>query len=602
MPTPSTSSPTTTFELSGISTLDPLLSLGHEKWSAHFSSTVELTYSFPWLGGATAYWQSPYSPNAEPDAAQLLALNAAQISAVTHALQAWADVAALSFRQVPEIAGEVGDFRFAISSAVGSGTWGWCGYPNSYWAAAADVWINPAIAAQSNWANGSYNYLSLIHEIGHGLGLKHPGNYGDSGSSEAGPYLPEALDFRNFTIMSYNSAKYYYLDTAQSQYIIVDPQTPMVYDIAAIQYLYGANNNYRTGDDLYRFDPTIPFYTSIWDAGGNDTLDLSNFTTNCDIDLTPGHYSSIWYSNPGTISGLYDGSNNLGIAFGAIIENATGGSGTDTIIGNAVSNILNGGPGSDRLTGGAGNDLLDGGDGADTAVFSGNYAGYTITGDPATSLYVVIDKSANRDGRDTIRHVEYFVFADMTLRASDSISDTYVPITPMLRNGLTVMPERYIGLATAAGGAPIHFQFIGDSSNEVLIGTASNDFINVAGGVDAVNAGDGNDVIDGGTGSNFLTGGAGTDIFFSDGRGGVTTWSTITDWQAGEQLSVWGWTPGTSSVVAWVRAGAAGYEGLTMHADLNGDGTIDTSVTFTGIVSQSQLPTPLEFDALLWFT
>ncbi|NTW98682.1 MAG: hypothetical protein HGB35_01835 [Geobacteraceae bacterium] len=164
------------------------------------------------------------------------------------------------------------------------------------------------------------------------------------------------------------------------------------------------------------------------------------------------------------------------------------------------------------------------------------------------------------------------------------------------------MPEYYTGPATAAGGAPINFQYLGDNTGEVLIGTANNDFINIGGGVDAVDAGAGNDVIDGGTDSNFLTGGAGIDIFFSDGRGGVTTWSTITDWQAGEQLSVWGWTPGTSRIAEWTQAGAAGYEGLTMHADLNGDGTIDTSVTFSGLVSQSQLPVPLEFDGVLWFT
>jgi uncharacterized delta-60 repeat protein len=175
------------------------------------------------------------------------------------------------------------------------------------------------------------------------------------------------------------------------------------------------------------------------------------------------------------------------------------------------------------------------------------------------------------------------------------------PMTPMLRNGISVMPERYTGPATGAGGALLHFQYIGDDSDEVVIGTPYNDFINVRGGDDAVDAREGNDVIDGGTGSNFLTGGAGTDIFFSDGRGGVTTWSTITDWQAGEQLSVWGWHPGTSRIVEWTQAGAAGYEGLTMHADLNGDGTIDTSVTFTGIASQSQLPTPQEFDGVLWF-
>jgi methionine-rich copper-binding protein CopC/alpha-tubulin suppressor-like RCC1 family protein len=178
---------------------------------------------------------------------------------------------------------------------------------------------------------------------------------------------------------------------------------------------------------------------------------------------------------------------------------------------------------------------------------------------------------------------------------------TEVSLIPMTHNGSSVMPVHYTGPATAAGGAPIQFQFIGDSSHEVVIGTPYNDFINVTGGVDAVDGGAGNDVIDGGTESNFLSGGAGTDIFFSDGRGGITTWSTITDWQAGEQLSVWGWNPGTSTIIAWVQDGAEGYKGLTMHADLNGDGTIDTSVTFTGIASQAQLPTPLEFDGLLWF-
>lgn len=171
----------------------------------------------------------------------------------------------------------------------------------------------------------------------------------------------------------------------------------------------------------------------------------------------------------------------------------------------------------------------------------------------------------------------------------------------MMRNGEALGVEEYTGPATGAGGQPLDYEYIGDDSNEVLIGTDSNDFINVMGGFDAVDAGAGNDVIDGGTGSNFLTGGEGTDIFFSDGRGGQTTWSTITDWEQGEQLSVWGWQPGTSQVVAWVQAGAPGYEGLTMHADLNGDAVIETSVTFTGILSQSELPTPLEFDGVLWF-
>jgi Ca2+-binding RTX toxin-like protein len=108
-------------------------------------------------------------------------------------------------------------------------------------------------------------------------------------------------------------------------------------------------------------------------------------------------------------------------------------------------------------------------------------------------------------------------------------------------------------------------------------------------------------VLDGGTGSNFLTGGEGQDVFFLDGRGGQPTWSTITDWTQGEQLSVWGWRPGVSQVSWAENAGAEGYKGVTMHADLDANGSIDTSVTWTGM-TQAQLPTPVQFDGLLWFT
>ena len=122
------------------------------------------------------------------------------------------------------------------------------------------------------------------------------------------------------------------------------------------------------------------------------------------------------------------------------------------------------------------------------------------------------------------------------------------------------------------------------------------------GGNDAIDGGAGNDVIDGGTGSNFLTGGTGTDTFFVDGRGGDTTWSTITDREAGEQLSLWGFIAGTSTLTWQDMAGAEGYQGITLHADLDGNGTIDTSITWAGR-TLADLPTPQTFadQQLLWF-
>jgi serralysin len=146
----------------------------------------------------------------------------------------------------------------------------------------------------------------------------------------------------------------------------------------------------------------------------------------------------------------------------------------------------------------------------------------------------------------------------------------------------------------------VKYQWLGSAAGEVALGTSNNDFFNLLGGDDAVDAGAGNDIIDGGIGSNFLTGGAGLDTFFLDGRGGTSTWSTITDWQTGEQLSLFGWRPGVSQAL-WVdRAGAVGYQGVTMFGDLDANGTFDTSVTWSGR-ARADLPTGHEFDGLLWF-
>jgi hypothetical protein len=152
----------------------------------------------------------------------------------------------------------------------------------------------------------------------------------------------------------------------------IEPSTPMLYDIAAIQYLYGKNTATRAGNDSYTFDPDEPFFMCIWDGGGTDTITVSNFSAGCTINLTDGKFSSITIlpdPYPGgtdpNASAIYNGSNNLSIAFGCTIENATGGSGSDRLTGNSVKNTLAGNNGNDTLEGGAGNDVLNGGSGND---------------------------------------------------------------------------------------------------------------------------------------------------------------------------------------------------------------------------------------------
>jgi serralysin len=154
-----------------------------------------------------------------------------------------------------------------------------------------------------------------------------------------------------------------------------------------------------------------------------------------------------------------------------------------------------------------------------------------------------------------------------------------------------VLPDAYVGPV-----AGLENQLLGSASTDSVLGTDHADFINALAGDDAVNGGGGNDVIDGGLGSNFLSGGAGSDTFFVDGRGAAqfNTWSTITDFSVadGESVSIFGYKPGVSQYVFVENDGTAGFKGITMHWDLDGNGLIDTSVTLAGL-TQANLHTPL---------
>ena len=143
------------------------------------------------------------------------------------------------------------------------------------------------------------------------------------------------------------------------------------------------------------------------------------------------------------------------------------------------------------------------------------------------------------------------------------------------------------------------YQYYGDNDGNILVASDKNDFINGFGGDDAINTGAGNDIIDGGLGSNFLTGGSGNDTFFSDGReagNGAITWSTVTDFTDGtNSVNIWGYIDGTSTYQWYADTGAVGWTGATLHADLDGNGVIDTSMTFTGMnISEMSTPQGLE--------
>lgn len=194
---------------------------------------------------------------------------------------------------------------------------------------AGDVWLNSTYIHDDNITKGKYGYHTIMHEIGHALGLKHPHTGTD--------VLPANEDSTEYSLMSYNRPIY--------------AQNYMIYDVAALQSLYGANMDYRTTDTNYSIDVNV--LKTIWDAGGTDRINGSALTADLSINLVEGEFTKV-------------GSKNVfSIAYGAVIENAYGGLGNDGLYGNDANNMLYGMDGHDTLYGYDGNDTLNGGRGHD---------------------------------------------------------------------------------------------------------------------------------------------------------------------------------------------------------------------------------------------
>jgi serralysin len=272
---------------------------------------------------------------------------------------------------------------FEVPDGVYTSNYGYFNYEHPTW---------------NNVNSGSFGFITIIHELGHGLGLAHPHDGGSQASGTTFPGVTGPSDVGLYelnqgiwTTMSYvDGWNAFPSNTRDYGY----QSTPMAFDIAALQAIYGANTSYRTGADTYYLPTTNTIGTGwscIWDAGGTDTISNEGSVIDSIIILEAaslvGEYGGGFVSkNTGIIGGFT-------IANGVVIENVIGGAGVDFVVGNNANN---------QLQGGNGNDILDGGTGLDTSDYSDKTTAVSVilNGSSDVSVYV------NGSIEDTIKNIE----------------------------------------------------------------------------------------------------------------------------------------------------------------------------------------------------
>jgi serralysin len=361
-------------------------------------NTGNLTYSFP--TGGHQYSTGSYGYHNENQ--QLVTMSDTQKAYIRDALAQWASVANITFT---ELAPGQGDIRFGLTNYnAGAPAWTYTPEDTTPGGANGDVWFDPDYIS-SNPIKGSYSYNVIMHEIGHALGLDHAHD-GPRGA------MPAAHDHLQATVMSYRS----YQGDALGYNTAADgfPQSPMQFDIYAIQSIYGVNYNHQAGDSSYYWDlgtgqkfingvghtdalGTSVINETIWDGGGNDTFNFYGEPYGIVANLNAGGSITLATNRAKYFDGSPFGTtvpSNIYLAYDPdgsgrnLIENIHTGSGADNITGNQAGNniltyggndVIFGGAGGDYITAGEGNDLiygesgndmLSGGSGADSFIFA----------------------------------------------------------------------------------------------------------------------------------------------------------------------------------------------------------------------------------------
>ena len=344
----------------------------------------------------------------------------------------------------------------------------------------------------------------MAHEILHALGLEHPND---------NPKYKISENLRNWEHTLLSDEYSHNADFTRDGKTYGVSSTPMVFDVAALQHLYGKNKSTNKGNSVYTYDNEVPFYETIWDASGNDTLSFGNFTKDLKINLQPGKLSTLSFDVQDSkwASKKYG---NLGIAFGCFIENIKSGTGNDILLGNKKANKINGN---------LGNDTINGGRGRDTAQFSGR----------ANTINLKTTKRQNTgDGNDRLISIENVDAGGN----NDIVIGNDIANTLKGQSGNDTL-YGHSGKDRLKGGSG-NDRLYGGNKNDKLYGQSGNDYLTGGAGKDKLYGGSsndeliggsGNDLLEGGTGSDILTGGKGKDTFILQRGKGYDTITYFSD-------------------------------------------------------------------------
>lgn len=408
----------TTFADTGDASLNAMLSGGTNFWwasgQAVKSSDVQIKPGVFALDSGSTRHTLTYSflqdmPASSPDGRGFQPMSDTQKLAVKDALNYLSSLVNLTFEEAA--ASQVGhaDINFGTNNQSLTNSAAYANPPNGSGDHAVYLMLdNSGRNPNSNFSKGSYGWQTLIHEIGHTLALKHPGNYNATGGTAAGPFLPKATDTRRYSVMSYNNptdvlqvvknTSVQGLTTFTPQYVY--PQTYMSYDIAALQFVYGVGDGQGVANyQVSEFSADWSGMQTLW-LPSDGSLDASRTTRSNIIDLRAGAFSSINLTSLSDLASIpaalrkqvtYMGLNNVTLAYGSDVTTAKGGSANDTFYDAATSGTVS----------------IDAGAGANDLVYlAGTASDWVRSNDGASYTNSKLLRTVNLRGIESVRYYD----------------------------------------------------------------------------------------------------------------------------------------------------------------------------------------------------